>query len=134
MHRGRGTFTVDGATLQQQYPKGGQDRSKSTCHQIDGLYVSIEILQNTFTSSEFFPIKIKQMTNAGWVKHFVKNWQKLTNDPMILDVVRGYKFYFTANIIKAIRSVSLNQRSNRPSGSGGPEHVDEGCYGSFESQ
>ena len=28
----------------------------------------------------------------------------------------------------------INQRSDRPSGPGGPGHVDEGCYNSFRSQ
>ena len=28
------------------------------------------------------------------MKHFVKNWQRLTNDPMILDIVNGYKILF----------------------------------------
>ena len=41
-----------------------------------------------------FPVKIKQLPSAGRVKHFVKNWQKLTNDPLILDIVRGYKTPF----------------------------------------
>ena len=41
-----------------------------------------------------YPVKIKQLPKAGRVKHFVKNWQKLTNDPMILDLVRGYEIPF----------------------------------------
>ena len=41
-----------------------------------------------------FPVKIKQLPKAGRVKHFVKNWQKLTNNPMILDIVRGYEIPF----------------------------------------
>ena len=36
-----------------------------------------------------FLVKFKQLSKPGRVKHFVKNWQKLTNDPMILDIVRG---------------------------------------------
>ena len=39
-------------------------------------------------------VKIKQLLSAGRVKHFVKYQQKLTNDPMILDVVRRYKIPF----------------------------------------
>ena len=41
-----------------------------------------------------FPVKIKQLPCAGSVKHFVRNWQKLTNDPMILNIVRGYEIHF----------------------------------------
>ena len=41
-----------------------------------------------------FPVKIKQLPKAGRVKHFVKNWQRLTNDPMILDIVNGYEIPF----------------------------------------
>ena len=42
-----------------------------------------------------FPIKIKQLPSAGNVKHFVKNWQKLTNNPIILDTVRDYEIPYT---------------------------------------
>ena len=28
------------------------------------------------------------------MKHFVSNWQKLTNDPVTLDIVRGYEIPF----------------------------------------
>ena len=41
-----------------------------------------------------FPEKIKQLPKAGRVKHFVKNWQKLTNNPMVLDIVRRYEIPF----------------------------------------
>ena len=41
-----------------------------------------------------FPVKIKQLPSADRVKHFLKNWQTLTNDPMILDVERGYEIPF----------------------------------------
>ena len=43
-------------------------------------------------------------------------------------------FYFTAKAIKAAKFVSFNQRSVRPSGSGGPGHVEERCYSIFVSQ
>ena len=41
-----------------------------------------------------FPVKTTQLPSAGRVKHSVKNWQKLTKSPMILDVVKGYKIFF----------------------------------------
>ena len=40
------------------------------------------------------PVKINQLPSAGRVNFFVKNWRKLTSDPMILDVVRGYEIPF----------------------------------------
>ena len=95
-NRGRGILTAAGQTLQQQYRTGGQERGKnefvnSTFHQLDGPSVCISILQNTSSSSEF--ISSKNLVTAR-VKHFVKNWQRLTNDPMILDIVRGYEIPF----------------------------------------
>ena len=44
--------------------------------------------------ANLFSVKIKQLPKAGRVKHFVKNWQRLTNDPMILDIVNGYEIPF----------------------------------------
>ena len=41
--------------------------------------------------ANLFLIKIKQLPKAGRVKHFVKNWQRLANDPMILVIVKDYK-------------------------------------------
>ena len=41
--------------------------------------------------ANLFPVKIKQLSKAGRVKHFVKNWQRLTNHPVILNIVRGYQ-------------------------------------------
>ena len=46
------------------------------------------------TSSEFISVKLEQMPKAGRVKHFAKNWQRLKNEPMILDIVRGYEIPF----------------------------------------
>ena len=82
-----------------------------------------------------FPVKIKQLPKVGRVKHFVKNWQKLTDDPMILDIVRGYEIPFIL-LPKGNQSyqICVNQRSVRPSGSGGPRYVEEGCCSSFGSQ
>ena len=39
-----------------------------------------------------FPVKTKQLPSAGRVKHSVKDWQKLTKIPMILDVIKGFFF------------------------------------------
>ena len=44
--------------------------------------------------ANLFLVKIKQLPKAGRVKHFVKNRQRLKNDPMILDIVRGYEIFF----------------------------------------
>ena len=43
-------------------------------------------------------------------------------------------FYFAAKVIKATKFVPVNQKIVRPSRSGGPGHVEEGCYSSFGSQ
>ena len=76
-----------------------------------------------------FPTKIKQLPSAGRVKHFVKNWQKLIKDPVILQ----NPFYFAAKAIMVTKFVSVNERSNRSSESRGPGHVEEGCYSNFGS-
>ena len=44
--------------------------------------------------ANLLPVKIKELPKAGRMKHFVKNWQRLTNNPMILDLVNGYKIPF----------------------------------------
>ena len=41
-----------------------------------------------------FPGKIKQLPSAGRAKYFIRNWQKLKNDPMILNVVTGFEIPF----------------------------------------
>ena len=76
-NRGREIFKASGQTLRQQYPTGGQ------------VFCKIHPLVE-----DIFPVKIKQLPKAGRVKHFVKNWQRLTNDPMILDIVNGYEIPF----------------------------------------
>ena len=54
---------------------------------------------------------------------------------MILDIVKlRNPFYFAAKAIKATIFVSFNQKCIKPSGSGSPRHVEEGCYSSFELQ
>ena len=69
------------------------------------LLIALSIsLTNLLSASEFckihplvaslLPVKIKQLPKAGRVKHFVRNWQRLTNDLMILDIVRGYEISF----------------------------------------
>ena len=92
----RGIFEPAGQILQQQYLTGGQGRGKneflnSTFHQFDEPSVSMSILQSTSTSSEYFSSKNQATTQSNRVKHFAKNFQRLTNDPMLLDIVRGYK-------------------------------------------
>ena len=98
-NRGRGMFTAAGKpyninTLQED--KEGVRMNILIAPSINSM--------DLLSPSEFFkihplvvnlfPVKIKQLRSAGRVKHFVKNWQKLTNDPLILDIVRGYKIPF----------------------------------------
>ena len=140
-NRGRGIFTAAGQTLQQQYPTGGQGRGKnefinSTLHQLDGPSASISILQNTSTSSEFISSKNQATAQSRQSKTFCKELAK--TDKQFHDT--GYSkrlrnpFYFAAKAIKATKFVPINQRSVRPSTSGGPGHVEERCYSSFGSQ
>ena len=41
-----------------------------------------------------FPVNVKLMPSAGIARQFVKNWQKLANNPITLDIVRGYEIPF----------------------------------------
>ena len=140
-NRGRGIFTIAGQTLQKQYPTAGQGRCKnefinSTFHQLDGPSACISILQNTSSSSEFIFGKNQATAQSRQSETFCKELAK--TDKRSYDT--GYSkrlrnpFYFAAKAIKATKFVPINQRSVRPSGSEGPEHVEEGCYSSFGSQ
>ena len=82
-----------------------------------------------------FPVKIKQLPSACKVNHFVKNWQKLTNNPMILDIVRGYEIPFIL-LPRQSRILSLCQLIKETSDLVDQEvqEVEEGCYSSFRSQ
>ena len=127
--------------MQQQYPTGGQGRGKnefinSTFHQLDGPSACISILQNTSTSSEFISGKNQATAQSRQSETFCKELAK--TDKRSYDT--GYSkrlrnpFYFAAKAIKATKFVPINQRSVRPSRSGGPGHVEERCYSSFGSQ
>ena len=140
-NRGRWIFTASGQTLQQQYPIGEQGRVKnelihSTFNQLDGPSVCISILQSTSTSNEFIPGKNQATAQSRQSETFCKELAK--TDKRSYDT--GYSkrlrnpFYFAAKAIKATKFVPITQRSVRPSGSGGPGHVEEGCYSSFGSQ
>ena len=41
-----------------------------------------------------FPLKIKQLSSAAKVNYFLKNCQKLANNPMILDLERSHESFF----------------------------------------
>ena len=86
----RGTFTAAGQTLQQQYPTGEQGRGKNEFIDLSAS----EFCKIHPLVASLLPVKIKQLPKAGRVKHFVRNWQRLTNDLMILDIVRGYEISF----------------------------------------
>ena len=98
-NRGRGFFTAAGKPLQQQNATGGQERSmnefiNSTFHQLNGPSVCISILQNTSTSSEFISDKNQAPLQSRQSEIFVKNLQRLTNNPLTLDIVSGYEILF----------------------------------------
>ena len=123
-------FTCAGLTLQQQYPTGGQRRGKnefinSTFHQLDVPSVCVRILQNTSTSSEFISGKNQVTAQSRHSETFYKELAQ--TDKRSYDA--GYSkrlqnpFYFAAKAIKATKFLSINQRSIRPCGSGGPGHL-----------
>ena len=140
-NRGRGIFIPAGQTLQQQYPAGGQGRVRMNLLigpsiSSGDLLSASEFCKVHLLIANLFPVKVKQLPKADRVKHFVRNWQRLTNNL----IYTGYStrlrnpFYFSTKAIKATKSVSINQRIVRPSGSRSPGHVEEGCYSSFGSQ
>ena len=99
VNKGSGIFTDAGQTLQEQYPAEEQARGRNmfintTFRQLHKPTASIRILQHTSTSSELISRKHQGVIRAGRMKHFVKSWHKFRKDPMILDVVRGYKIPF----------------------------------------
>ena len=74
-------FTAADKTLKQQYPTGGQRRGKnefvnSTFHQQDGPSVSIRILQNISTSSEFISGKNQATAQCRQSETFCKELAK----------------------------------------------------------
>ena len=140
-NRGRGIFTAAGQTLQQQYPTGGQGRGKnefinSTFHQLDGPSACISILQNTSTSSEFISGKNQATAQSRQSETFCKELAKTDKQSYDTRYSKRLRnpFHFAAKAIKATKFVPLNQRSVRPSGSGGPGPVVEERYSSFRSQ
>ena len=67
--------------MQQQYPTGGQGRSKnefinSTFHQLDGPSACTSILQNKFTSSEFISGKNQATAQSRQSETFCKELAK----------------------------------------------------------
>ena len=123
------------------YLTGGQGRGKnefvkSNFHQLDEPSVCISILQNTSTSSEFIPGKNQATAQSKQTETFCKELAKADKQSYDTGYSKGLPnpFYFAAKAIKATKFVSFNQRSVRPSGSGGPGHVEERRYSIFLSQ
>ena len=134
---GRKIATAVGQTLQQQYPTGRQGRGKnelinSTFHQLNGPSICIRILQNTSADSEFIFGK-NQTTAQSRQSETLAKTDKQSCDTGYSKGLRN-PIYFAARAINATRFVSVNQKIVKPSGSGGPWHVEEGCYSSFGSQ
>ena len=134
---GRKIATAVGQTLQQQYPTGRQGRGKnefinSTFHQLNGPSICIRILQNTSADSEFIFGK-NQTTAQSRQSETLAKTDKQSCDTGYSKGLRN-PIYFAAKAINATRFVSVNQKIVKPSGSGGPWHVEEGCYSSFGSQ
>ena len=112
----RGIFTSAGQTSQQQYPKEDKEGVRMNL-----LIVTLISLTNLLPASVFckihplvvnlFPVKIKQLPKAGRMKKFVNNWQRLTNDPMIVDMVNCYEIPFILSPRQS-RLPNLSQLSN----------------------
>ena len=133
-NRGREILAAD-KTLQQQYSTGRLGRPKnefinSAFYQLDEYSVSIIVFQNTCTSSEFISVKCQATAQCRQNETFWKEMAKIN------------KRFYNAGcnkklcqlLTKLTKFVSINQRNNRPGGSGGQEHVEERCYSSFRSQ
>ena len=85
-NRGRGMFIAAGQTLNNntlQEDKEGVRMNLLIAPSISStdLLCPSEMYKLHPLIVNLFPVKIKQLPSASRVKHFVKNWQKLTNDP-----------------------------------------------------
>ena len=49
----------------------------------------------------FLSKSIPEVPLAGRLKHFVGDWMKITQDPDILDIVKGYKILFHAKLFQS---------------------------------
>ena len=139
-NRGRGILAAD-ETLQQQYSTGRLGRAKnefvnSTFYQLDEYFVSIIVFRNTSTSSEFISVKSQATAQCRQNETFWKELAKINKRFYNPGCSRKLQspFYVAVKTTKATKFVSVNQRNNRPGGSGGQEHVEEGCYSSLQSQ
>ena len=96
---GTGGVTAVSQNLQLQYLQEDKEGVRMNL-----LIASPINSTNLLSSSELYKIhplvvnlfqrKIKQLPRASRVKHFVKHWKKLTNNPMVLDVVTCYIISF----------------------------------------
>ena len=131
-NRERGIFNNN--TLQEDKEEVRMNLLIAPCIQLNGPSVWISILQ--YTSSEFISGKNRATVPSRYSETFCKEFIKTDKR----NYETGYSkrlrnlFYFALKAINATKIVSINQRSVRPSGSGGPGHVEERFYSSFGSQ
>ena len=131
-------LTAAGQTLTQQCTAGGQANRKNkfmniTLHELHRPPVIIRILQNKSISKDFTYSKNQPTAQCRQSELFSKELaqtDKPSYDSACSKRLRN-SFHFAAKGIKATKFGSLNQRSIRPSGSGGPGYVDEGSHSSF---
>ena len=131
-------LTAAGQTLTQQCNAGGQANRKNkfmniTLHELHRPPVIIRILQNKSISKDFTSSKNQPTAQCRQSELFSKELaqtDKRSYDSACSKRLRN-PFHFATKGIKATKSGSLNQRSIRPSGSGGPGYVDEGSHSSF---
>ena len=131
-------LTAAGKTLPQQNIAGRQANRKSklvnnTLHELHRPPVLIRILQNKSISKDFTSSKNQPTSQCRQSELFSKELAQ--TDKRSYDSACSKRlqnpFHFAAKGIKATKFGSLNQRNIRPSGSGGPGYVDEGCHSSF---
>ena len=131
-------LTAAGQTFPQQYTAGGQANRENkfinnTLHEFHRPPVLIRILQNKSISKDFTSSKNQPTAQCRQSELFSKELaqtDKRSYDSACSKRLRN-PFHFATKGIKATKFGSLNQRSIRPSGSGGPGYVDEGCHSSF---
>ena len=134
-------LTAAGQTLPQQYTAGGQANRKNkfinnTLRELHRPPFLIRIMQNKSTSKGFTSSKNQPTAQCRQSELFSKELartDKRSYDSACSKRLRN-PVHFAAKGIKPTKFGSLDQRSIRPSGTGGPGHVDEGCHSSFGFQ
>ena len=71
-----------------------EDKQGVRIHILITHYIRSPDLLSASELCKIHPVNIKQLLSANRVNYFVKNWRKLTNDLMILNLERSYEIPF----------------------------------------